>query len=299
MNPKKLSSAWLHDQDSKLSVTKTSSQLLKLETSCPSRGLQQLVPSVPRQNQQAMARWKPRPDQSQLSRLSGSLELGGEDLGPACPKIYPLCLGQQGEWKLLNQENLSLHLKRVLGFLNQLLAREARILFVCSDDLHGPMVREAARQLKQPHVTQGWVHGLLTNWKQVLASKRVVELTLTYGSFASASKKKKYLGLTQLTRLPDLLFVVDPITNLAAIREAKQMNLPVISFLDLESPRSESVDYWLPISCRASRKIYGFFRLLVLHAKKEVSKKKDLTTKRAALAAKARNERPEQGKLAV
>nr|YP_009310462.1 ribosomal protein S1 [Pyramimonas parkeae]YP_009310493.1 ribosomal protein S1 [Pyramimonas parkeae]AOT98964.1 ribosomal protein S1 [Pyramimonas parkeae]AOT98965.1 ribosomal protein S1 [Pyramimonas parkeae] len=76
-------------------------------------------------------------------------------------------------------------------------------------------------------------------------------------------KMKKYQGLFHLKNLPDLVIVVDPSINYAAIKEAKKMQIPVLAFIDIETPRIEEVDYWIPISNRSTQSIYQFFKIFV------------------------------------
>jgi small subunit ribosomal protein S2 len=177
------------------------------------------------------------------------------------PKLYPFLLGQQSEFKVLDRDHLTIRLKRIFRLIRIVVQSGGNILLVCTDPLHYRILRKAARITKQPYVCYSWVHGLLTNWKQVVSSKRVVEYSLAYGSFTK--KKKKYIGLIHLKSLPDLLLVVDPMQNLQAIREAKKMQIPVISFIDPDYPRIEEVDYWIPISTRGSSLIHFFFSLFV------------------------------------
>ena len=177
------------------------------------------------------------------------------------PKLYPFLLGQQVEFKILDRDHLTIRLRRIFRLICIVVQSGGNILLVCTDPLHYRILRKAARITRQPYVCYSWVHGLLTNWKQVVSSKRVVEYSLAYGSFTK--KKKKYIGLINLKSLPDLLLVVDPMQNLQAIREAKKMQIPVISFIDPDYPRIEEVDYWIPISTRGSSLIHFFFSLFV------------------------------------
>jgi small subunit ribosomal protein S2 len=183
------------------------------------------------------------------------------------PKVYPLLVGQQNEFKVLDRDHLTIRLKRIFRLMSLVTQSGGKILLVCTDPLHYRILRKAARMTKQPYVCYSWVHGLLTNWKQVVSSKRVVEYSLAFGSFTK--KKKKYIGLIHLKSLPDLLLVIDPMQNLQAIREAKKMQIPVISFMDPHHPRIEEVDYLIPISTRASNLIHFFFSLFVLLPSKE------------------------------
>jgi len=178
------------------------------------------------------------------------------------PKVYPFLVGQQSEFKVLDRDHLTIRLKRIFRLMSLVTQSGGKILLVCTDPLHYRILRKAARMTKQPYVCYSWVHGLLTNWKQVVSSKRVVEYSLAFGSFTK--KKKKYIGLIHLKNLPDLLLVIDPMENLQAIREAKKMGIPVISFMNPDHSRIEEVDYLIPISMRASNLIHFFFTLFVM-----------------------------------
>jgi small subunit ribosomal protein S2 len=195
--------------------------------------------------------------------------LGNQFASKDCnPKLYPFMLGEQSEFKVIDRDHLTIRLKRIFRFISLVTnpsdqrINGGKILLVCTDPIHYSILKKAARMTNQPYVCYSWVHGLLTNWKQVVSTKRVVEYSLAFGKFTN--KKKKYIGLINLRGLPDLLLVVNPTQNIQAIREAKKMHIPVISFIDPDHPKIEEVDYWIPISCNASNLIHFFFSLFVL-----------------------------------
>jgi small subunit ribosomal protein S2 len=200
--------------------------------------------------------------------LISQITLFGEQFASknCSPKLYPLMLGQGDDLKIIDRDHLTIRLKRIFRLItlitNPFKKPAGKILLVCTDPVHYTILRKAARMTKQPYVCSSWVHGLLTNWKQIISTKRVVEYSLAFGKFTK--KKKKYVGLIHLNKLPDLLLVVNPTENIQAIREAKNMQIPVISFIDPEHPQIEEVDYWIPISCRSFHLIYYFFSLFVL-----------------------------------
>jgi small subunit ribosomal protein S2 len=107
---------------------------------------------------------------------------------------------------------------------------------------------EAAKNAGALYITSRWLGGMLTNWPQVKKSlKRMLDLEkgLATGAYDSYTKyervqfekemnrmKRFFVGVETLKDLPDALFVVDPVREKIAVKEALLMGIPVIGLAD-------------------------------------------------------------------
>ncbi|MDP3900765.1 MAG: 30S ribosomal protein S2 [bacterium] len=122
------------------------------------------------------------------------------------------------------------------------------ILFLGTKVQARDMVRETAESLDSPYVINRWIGGTLTNFKVI--SERIeylneLERKLKEGELDQYTKKerldltndkekleKKFGGIRNLTKIPDVLFIVDADENGLAIKEAKVAKVLVAGIAD-------------------------------------------------------------------
>lgn len=136
-----------------------------------------------------------------------------------------------------------------------------KVLFVATKKQTKDIIAEKAGSVNMPYVTERWMGGMLTNFSTIRkAVKKMTNLekNLTDGTFANLSKREflqktrqqakmdKTLGsITDLTRLPSALFVVDVMKEHIAVREANILGIPVYGIVDTNSnPRD--IDFVIP-----------------------------------------------------
>lgn len=125
------------------------------------------------------------------------------------------------------------------------------ILFVGTKAEAKQQIIETALSLNMPYVSERWVGGSLTNFPEI--KKRITRLLdlrdqKEKGELEKYTKKERLLidremndmtgnfqGLTGITRIPDVMFVIDPKKEHIAVTEAHKMNLPVIGVLNTDS----------------------------------------------------------------
>ena len=112
-----------------------------------------------------------------------------------------------------------------------------------------------------PYVNERWPGGMLTNFPTIRkAVKKMtnIDKLMNDGTFANLSKREllqitrqrakleKNLGsISDLTRLPSALFVVDIMKEAIAVKEAKRLGIPVFAIVDTNSdPRD--IDFIIP-----------------------------------------------------
>ena len=121
-----------------------------------------------------------------------------------------------------------------------------------------------------PYITERWPGGMLTNFvtiRKAVKKMSSIDRMKQDGTFNSLSKKEKLqigrlrekleknLGsISNMTRLPGAIFIVDILREKIAVKEAQKLNIPIFAMVDTNSdPRG--IDYVIPANDDASKSI--------------------------------------------
>ena len=145
-----------------------------------------------------------------------------------------------------------------------------KILFVATKKQAKDIVAEKAKVINMPYITERWPGGMLTNFvtiRKAVKKKAIIDRMKTDGSFDALSKREKLqinrqrekleknLGsISDMTRLPGALFIVDIKKEHIAVAEAQKLNIPIFAMVDTNSDPRE-VDYVIPANDDASKSI--------------------------------------------
>lgn len=152
-----------------------------------------------------------------------------------------------------------------------LMAKQGKkILFVATKKQAKDIIAEKAASVNMPYVTERWAGGMLTNFATIRkAVKKManIDKMSSDGTFDNLSKREKLqisrqrekleknLGsISDLTRLPAALFVVDIMKEHIAVKEANRLGIPVFAIVDTNSDPN-SVEYAIPGNDDASKSI--------------------------------------------
>ena len=154
--------------------------------------------------------------------------------------------------------------------MKQIAKSGKKILFVATKKQAKDIVAEKAASINMPFITERWPGGMLTNFitiRKAIKKMATIDRMKKDGTFLTLSKKErlqvdrlrakleKNLGsITDMTRLPAAVFVVDIKREHIAIKEAQKLNIPIFAMVDTNSdPRQ--VDYVIPANDDASKSI--------------------------------------------
>ena len=121
-----------------------------------------------------------------------------------------------------------------------------------------------------PYITERWPGGMLTNFvtiRKAVKKMTSIDRMKQDGTFNSLSKKEKLqisrlrdkleknLGsISNMTRLPGAIFIVDILREKIAVKEAQKLNIPIFAMVDTNcDPRG--IDYVIPANDDASKSI--------------------------------------------
>jgi small subunit ribosomal protein S2 len=153
-------------------------------------------------------------------------------------------------------------LDKALPFVSSVVASGKQVLFVGTKKQAKDIVKLAAEQAGQPFVTERWIGGMLTNVATVTAQiKKLKDLErrMASGDLEKRYNKlevqrfqeeidllnTKYGGIKDLNGKPGALVVLDTIVDVNAVREAKNLNIPVVGIVDTNG-NPDLIDYVVP-----------------------------------------------------
>ena len=153
-----------------------------------------------------------------------------------------------------------------------------KILFVATKKQAKDIVSESAKKVNMPFITERWPGGMLTNFitiRRAVKKMAAIDRMKKDGTFETLSKKEKLqvdrlrakleknLGsISDMTRLPGALFVVDIKREHIAIKEAQKLKIPIFAMVDTNSDPRE-VNYVIPANDDATKSIDKILTLVV------------------------------------
>ncbi len=186
------------------------------------------------------------------------------------PAMKPYIFTERNGVHIIDLQQTVKALQTAYNLVRDTVANGGIVLFVGTKRQAQDTVREEAIRCGMPYVTERWLGGMLTNWitfyNRIQQMERLEKMFET-GEVNRLTKKEALLlqreldrlhirleGIRQMTRLPDLLFVVDVGREEAAVHEANLLNIPVVALVDTNCDPS-GVDYVIPSNDDAIRAI--------------------------------------------
>ncbi|MGA0897081.1 MAG: 30S ribosomal protein S2, partial [Flavobacteriaceae bacterium] len=174
--------------------------------------------------------------------------------------------------------------------LKKIAASGRKILFVATKKQAKDIVAEKAKAVNMPYITERWPGGMLTNFvtiRKAVKKMGAIDRMKKDGTFETLSKKErlqvdrlrekleKNLGsITDMTRLPGALFIVDTTREHIAVKEAQKLKIPIFAMVDTNSdPRD--VDFVIPSNDDASKSIEKILSLVTAAVAEGLSERKN------------------------
>ena len=145
-----------------------------------------------------------------------------------------------------------------------------KILFVGTKKQAQATILEEALRSGSFYINQRWLGGTMTNFRTIQKSiKKLLEIEEmeANGQLAVYTKKEQAVllqkkerlenflgGIKGMKKLPDAIFVVDPLEEHNAVAEARKLNIPVFALIDTNAD-PDLVDFPIPSNDDAVRSI--------------------------------------------
>ncbi len=165
------------------------------------------------------------------------------------PRMKHYLFGERNGVHIIDLDQTLPRFRDSLDFIREIVAGGGKVLFVGTKrQTHGPVKLEAERA-NQYFVNNRWLGGMLTNFKTVKKSierfKNMLEILGDEEKLAELSKKdlarmnrqvEKYRksldGIREMSRLPQVLFIIDVNCESIAVKEARRLSIPIIAVVD-------------------------------------------------------------------
>ncbi len=186
------------------------------------------------------------------------------------PKFKRYIFAERNGIFIIDLQKTLVESDKAFDYLKDTAARGGTILFVGTKKQAQEILAAEARRCGMPYLNERWLGGTLTNFKTIRTRvERLKQLQamfddesiLRYGKKEQLDLGKelqrlqRYLGgIKEMTRLPDVLFVIDPTKEAIAVREANKLGIPVVALADTDSD-PDVLDYIVPGNDDAIRSI--------------------------------------------
>ena len=173
--------------------------------------------------------------------------------------------------------------------LKQIAKSGKKILFVATKKQAKEIVAESVKKVNMPYVTERWPGGMLTNFATIRkAVKKMVTIDkmASDGTYETISKKEKltiarerekletqFGSITDMSRLPAALFIVDISKEHIAVAEARRLNIPTFAIVDTNS-NPNLVDYPIPANDDAAKSISLIMEVVIAAVQEGLSERK-------------------------
>lgn len=187
------------------------------------------------------------------------------------PKMAPYIHAKRSNNHVIDILKTIVFLDRAYKFVQEVIKNDGTIMYVGTrGKMIKDLVKNEATRSNSFYVTQRWLGGTLTNFTNISNSLKKFNANLALINSDEINKYSKkeqleiqkettklekfYGGIKNMRQRPDLLIVVDPINDLNAIKEARKLNIPVISLANTNAD-PDLIDYIIPVNNHSIKSI--------------------------------------------
>ena len=205
------------------------------------------------------------------------------------PNMAPYIYMERNGIHIINLYKTAAKIEETNSALKKIAASGRKILFVATKKQAKDIVAEKANAVNMPYITERWPGGMLTNFitiRKAVKKMAAIDRMKKDGTFETLSKKErlqvdrqrakleKNVGsITDMTRLPGAIFIVDTTREHIAVKEAQKLKIPIFAMVDTNSdPRD--VDFVIPSNDDASKSIDKILDLVTSAVAEGLSERK-------------------------
>ncbi len=192
------------------------------------------------------------------------------------PKMKSYIFGEKNSIHIIDLTQTVNFLKTALVEVHKCISSGGKILIVSTKKQASEQVSALAKDTSQYYVNYRWLGGMLTNWNTIQNSiKRLKQLEDQLSKDNMGFTKKEIIkfgkerdklqrslgGISEMKKLPNLIFIIDTNIESLAVNEAKKLGIPIIGVLDTNSDPT-GIDFPIPGNDDARRSINLYCDLL-------------------------------------
>lgn len=186
------------------------------------------------------------------------------------PNMAPYIFMERNGIHIIDLHKTERKLEEASAALKQIAKSGKKILFVATKKQAKEVMEKYVKEINMPYVTERWPGGMLTNFATIRKAVRKmsqIDKMGQDGTLATMSKRErlqvsrqrekleKNLGsISDLTRLPAAIFIVDVTKEHIAVAEAKRLNINTFGLVDTNSDPNV-VDFAIPGNDDATKSI--------------------------------------------
>ncbi len=186
------------------------------------------------------------------------------------PKMRPYIFGERNGIHIIDLRKTLDRLNVACEAVRRIVLKGENVLFLSTKPQLRQIVEEEAARCGALYVTERWLGGMLTNFQTIRRQiRRMKELERGHEENAyefytkkerlllereRAKLEKYFIGVSDMSRLPGALFVVDARCEIIGVREAHRLGIPVVAIADTNVD-PELIDYPIPGNDDAIRSV--------------------------------------------
>jgi small subunit ribosomal protein S2 len=177
------------------------------------------------------------------------------------PKMKPFIYTKKNEYHIIDVSKTYECLLNACQKIKEVASKDGKFLFVCTKKQGKDIVEEEAKRCGAFFIVERWLGGTLTNFSTILGrleKMKEIERMKEEGKIELFVKKERlkvekeyeklykfFRGIANMDKLPDMLYIVDPVKEEIAVREANKLSIPIVALIDTNGD-PDLIDYPIP-----------------------------------------------------
>lgn len=223
------------------------------------------------------------------------------------PRMKPYVFGSKNGIHIINLEKTLPLILKALEHIQTAVSNGGKIIFVGTKPQARQLIEQAARETEMPHVSNRWLGGTFTNFNEIKKRVRYLnsqEERLARGELEKYTKyeqgkmkkeiekmNEKMGGIKKMDGLPQVMFAIDLKEDGLAVKEARQMKIPIVALVDTNNDPAMA-DFPIPANDDAVSSLKYILGLIVKKVKESKVRSKAAPEEKQ----KIKNKNHENGK---
>jgi small subunit ribosomal protein S2 len=189
------------------------------------------------------------------------------------PRMKEYIFGERNGIHIIDLQKTLKMFRDAARFVSERAGQGKTVLFLGTKRQAQEAIKEEAERCGMYYVNHRWLGGTLTNWvtlQKSIKRLKLLKAMIEDGRMAALPKKEaarldrelkhlvqNFAGVESMATLPDIMFVIDPNSEVIAVREARRMGVTVVAIVDTNCDPG-LVDWVIPGNDDALRAIRLF-----------------------------------------